>query len=345
MNQLSPEARRLFQLAREGDEAPVHVLQRAESRLAARISRGAVIAAVSTVVTKAAATATATLPWIKIATSVSIAVAASGVGWWGARAANEHAVVSAPNNSNTVAFNANPTKQRAVVSVSDDRNAAVQSDDSMRVERAVSDNSSVERAVSDNSSVAAPKIPLPALAPAVDGAELTKVHASAPPTLGARKASVPPASSRWVPDRESRVSPIVSVPGKAGAFVPSPNRASGSGASNEDSPQVPTDYRLNVESHAPALSNEDPLNVEVRALRQAQQALRAGQGVRVLALLREQERAHASGALHEERAAAKVLALCQVGQTHVARREAERFERSWPKSSLLARLRNYCWKP
>ncbi|MGE5784648.1 MAG: hypothetical protein ACM3ZE_08650, partial [Myxococcales bacterium] len=67
MNQLSPEARRLFQLAREGDEAPVHVLQRAESRLAARISRGAVIAAVSTVVTKAAATATATLPWIKIA--------------------------------------------------------------------------------------------------------------------------------------------------------------------------------------------------------------------------------------------------------------------------------------
>ena len=89
----------------------------------------------------------------------------------------------------------------------------------------------------------------------------------------------------------------------------------------------------------------DALRAETEALRSAQQALRDGAPERALRLLDEQDRRFRDGLLAQERAAARVLALCQAGMVRDARAQAIRFERLWPKSALLGRVRAACLPP
>lgn len=89
-------------------------------------------------------------------------------------------------------------------------------------------------------------------------------------------------------------------------------------------------------------ANADRLALETRALREAQRALRGGQPERALALLDEQDGRYAGGALGQERAAARVMALCQSGQARQSRQLAERFERKFSGSPLLGRVRSAC---
>jgi hypothetical protein len=86
-----------------------------------------------------------------------------------------------------------------------------------------------------------------------------------------------------------------------------------------------------------AAPEEDPLAAETRRLREAHGALQAGDAQKALALLGEQ-----GGQLGEERAAARVLALCQLGR--VAESEAARaaFLREHPRSPLADRVRGGC---
>jgi hypothetical protein len=91
--------------------------------------------------------------------------------------------------------------------------------------------------------------------------------------------------------------------------------------------------------------NPDHLRDETEALRSAQQALRDGQGQQALRLLEEQDAHFRDGLLAQERSAARVLALCQTGSVAQARVQAELFERRWPRSALMARVRFACWKP
>ena len=86
----------------------------------------------------------------------------------------------------------------------------------------------------------------------------------------------------------------------------------------------------------------DPLTAETRDLRRAQQALRNGDPVGAMRLLDQQDLTYKNGALQQERAAARVLALCQSKPKGTATAEVERFERRWPKSPLVARLRSSC---
>ena len=86
----------------------------------------------------------------------------------------------------------------------------------------------------------------------------------------------------------------------------------------------------------------DPLLAETEALRAAQRALRGGDAARALELLQEQERTYTAGSLHEERAAARILALCQAGLTDAARASAARFVERWPRSALRARVISAC---
>lgn len=86
----------------------------------------------------------------------------------------------------------------------------------------------------------------------------------------------------------------------------------------------------------------DRLAIEAHELRAAQQALRAGDNERALALLEQQDARHGSGALAQERQAARVLALCQSQQVALARREAESFETRFPRSPLLGKVRGAC---
>jgi hypothetical protein len=94
-----------------------------------------------------------------------------------------------------------------------------------------------------------------------------------------------------------------------------------------------------------AVAPEDGLREETQALRLAQQALRDKMPQQALRLLDEQDLRFREGVLHQERAAARVLALCQAGRVGEAHAQALRFERLWPRSALLGRIRSACWAP
>jgi hypothetical protein len=96
--------------------------------------------------------------------------------------------------------------------------------------------------------------------------------------------------------------------------------------------------RLNPVPEPP--SGLDPLQAETAALRSAQRAIRSGDPARALALIREQDATYRGGALGQERAAARIFALCDLGRTEEARAEARRFARQWPRSPLLGRVQS-----
>jgi hypothetical protein len=156
-------------------------------------------------------------------------------------------------------------------------------------------------------------------------------------------------------DTLSRQAAVASV-SRPSAPLPSalPELSASKGVAEDPQPAVATvptplvprtvkSRALPAVSSASVLDHDDPLHAEIRDLRVAQQALRQGEGTRVLALLDQQDRGYVRGAMQEERTAARVLALCQIGRVDEARAAAEGFEQRWPKSSLMARLRNSCW--
>jgi hypothetical protein len=84
------------------------------------------------------------------------------------------------------------------------------------------------------------------------------------------------------------------------------------------------------------------LAAESRALGDVQRALRDGAGERALHLLDDQDRRFVRGALSEERAAARVLALCAAGRVAAARQGAAAFVARHASSPLRARVLAAC---
>jgi hypothetical protein len=101
--------------------------------------------------------------------------------------------------------------------------------------------------------------------------------------------------------------------------------------------------RLNPMPEPP--SDADPLQAETAALRSAQRAIRSGQPARALALILEQDITYRGGVLGQERAAARIFALCDLGRPEEARAEARRFAKQWPRSPLLGRVQSGCGAP
>jgi hypothetical protein len=95
----------------------------------------------------------------------------------------------------------------------------------------------------------------------------------------------------------------------------------------------------------PEEGSVDRLRAETEALRLAQQALRDKLPEQALRLLDEQDLRFRDGLLYQERAGARILALCQAGRVEEARTQADRFARRWPRSALLGRVRTACWAP
>jgi hypothetical protein len=81
---------------------------------------------------------------------------------------------------------------------------------------------------------------------------------------------------------------------------------------------------------------------ELRLVRAAQAQLSAGRAEGALATLAEHARLYPQGALREERAAARVLALCALGRGEQAKREADAFVRVAPHSPYAGGLRRPC---
>ncbi len=87
---------------------------------------------------------------------------------------------------------------------------------------------------------------------------------------------------------------------------------------------------------------EDSLLAETQRLREAHGALQKGDPEKALALLSEQAAENEGQKLREERAAARVLALCKLGRVEEAQAEAEAFLSQNPRSPLGDRVRKAC---
>jgi hypothetical protein len=102
---------------------------------------------------------------------------------------------------------------------------------------------------------------------------------------------------------------------------------------------------LRVEARASAaVPSAAPRSIadETRVLEAAQRELASGRAASALALLDEHAERFPSGALGEERTAARVLSLCALGRTEEARRSAAAFLERSPRSPLIPRLRGSC---
>lgn len=89
-------------------------------------------------------------------------------------------------------------------------------------------------------------------------------------------------------------------------------------------------------------SGADTLEAETRDLREVHWALYAHQPGRALELLAEQAARFPRGELGQEREAARILALCQLGRLAEAGAARARFVRAHPRSPLVPRLRAAC---
>jgi hypothetical protein len=96
-----------------------------------------------------------------------------------------------------------------------------------------------------------------------------------------------------------------------------------------------------VQTAAPEL-RESTIDEEMRLLRDAQSALRAGSPARSLALLDEHATRFPAGKLSDARDVTRMLALCNAGQRALARSEAERFLSRRPDSPFTERVRHIC---
>lgn len=164
---------------------------------------------------------------------------------------------------------------------------------------------------------AGPALPVGAVAsPPVN--EPPAASAVPPPAAAAPRASVEPVRSAAAPRPTSVAPPPVAVEpppvGEPPPTLPAPPAA----------PPAPP----------------DTLAAEATRLREAHGALQGGDAARALALLDEQGAAGAQ--LREERAAARVLALCQLGKVDEARAAAARFLQESPRSPLADRVRASC---
>jgi hypothetical protein len=96
-----------------------------------------------------------------------------------------------------------------------------------------------------------------------------------------------------------------------------------------------------AESAAP-VDAASSLATETRLLEAAQRELASGRARSALSLLDEHASRFPSGALGEERTAARVLSLCALGRMEEARRTATAFLEDSPRSPLIPRLRGSC---
>jgi hypothetical protein len=84
------------------------------------------------------------------------------------------------------------------------------------------------------------------------------------------------------------------------------------------------------------------LDREMQLLKRAQVAQAAGRPTEALSILADHAKQFPNGKLAESREVARVLSLCQAGQTQASRAAAERFLASHPNSPFASRVRGAC---
>lgn len=153
--------------------------------------------------------------------------------------------------------------------------------------------------------------------------------APAPSTAASATLALAPAAS---------ASATLVLPPSASATLAVPPLTSGTLARRPSAGAQPT-------RAAPAPVNAMPphsVEAEAQLLGDAQRALANGDASRALRVIEEHARAFPHGALGEERQAARVMALCALGRTAEAQREAHAFLTRTPNSPLAMRVQAAC---
>ncbi len=107
-------------------------------------------------------------------------------------------------------------------------------------------------------------------------------------------------------------------------------------------PAPPAPHRTLPRAEANTSPAAPSLSGEIELLQRANAALNRGDGSTALSLLTEYDRRYKSGRLLAERSAARVLALCRVGNVGAAESAARQFLARWPRSPLAARIGASC---
>ena len=142
---------------------------------------------------------------------------------------------------------------------------------------------------------------------------------------------------------DSRASSAVAAPPTIGAMAQSAplpvEPAKGAAAS---APTVTAAETQPVESRSAGQRRSNRLAEEVSILSRAETELHAGRPASALELLEEHRRKFPSGALVQERIAARIHALCALGRTSEAESELARLKRVSPDSPQEGRAREAC---
>jgi hypothetical protein len=139
------------------------------------------------------------------------------------------------------------------------------------------------------------------------------------------------ATSRAAPSIPAPPAPSAPAPALPIDDEPAPPRAGGAASS-------PRGETRSSFASAPS----DSLPEEVRLLSRAEQQLGAGRADEALRTLGEHERRFPSGALTEERLAARVQSLCALGRLAEAKADLTKLTRSYPQSAHVDRARKLC---
>ncbi len=109
-------------------------------------------------------------------------------------------------------------------------------------------------------------------------------------------------------------------------------------------PRTPRRSKSSTAVVEPAPSNSD-LEAELRLLRQANAAMRAGRNAEALRVLDRHAREFPRGQLAPERDYKRARVTCDLGQVEAARDLARSFLRTYPRSPMRARAREICAEP
>jgi hypothetical protein len=201
---------------------------------------------------------------------------------------------------------------------------------------------------------APPAAPLPSASASAQGVARSVAALPAADSTSSRpppaQLSAPPSSPLAAPPSSPLVTPP--LPLSVGALTPPRPLPAGTPTPPQAPAEAPPSWPARAPSAArPALaagavappgSASPPVAEELRLVHAAQAHLRAGRAEQALASLSEHARLYPQGVLREERVAARVLALCALGRSEQARREADAFARGAPRSPYAGGLRRPC---
>jgi hypothetical protein len=158
------------------------------------------------------------------------------------------------------------------------------------------------------------------------------------PWTRATTASSPTSTPMATPIPASEPAFSTAIPSLSAEDLPLQRRVEGLPRSQRPGPQLSI-ARQPLSAHAVLA---DSLPEEVSLLSKAEQQLNAGRVDEALRTLGEHERRFPSGALAEERLAARVQSLCALGRVGEARTELAKLARTYPGSAHFDRARRFC---